>query len=1417
MSTFVNQSGKNLIITCGKLCAPRGDLIIGSSAAANATISSYGSQDCCGLSVGQAYAQYGGWDKQIHVHGSRHSHVQATTGATAIKMGIFAHCNWGGGSIGAVGTNSNHVVSMIVNNTHVGCWTTGCLYHVGSVKTPIVHTTTCAITPVLKLTGENTPVICGPGGHFVISTDSNFSMVGATYSTRCFAFNGSCFKQTCELINSNCVQSPVFCVTNCIRVGSTGTGTIKQNASYPTLELCGHGNEMMIGSGGTNLHINYRCAGGGASSTPVNWYWRCGTSTSFSNHYFALVCSCSCLSAPVVCATTCAKAFRGVFGGADHTCEQNESPIRLANNCTIHQYISSCASSWGSWSQWVRYVGACNTWRIGAYDAACQSGIRLWRLGARNQSAGEINYIVAGPQLQSGTSRVALYCPYARDSVTWNGDGNHYPIGAGGIVCGPTCVRGAYFHSTGMVWGSSCVCSPIVCATSSMKAPVICATTEFQSCRYQHHWRTIAPGGDYDKFYPISFTSRGGQHSEDVLEIAQSNVHSPSGSCGAMYLKLGFNTTGWGHINTHYVVYKYSTGGGNTLVSKVRSIDHSTCRVGVWLRGGVTYYYRSREGTIACNITGGTTACCLSYDNSNNAYDVYVQYTSSVEDNNFNVSHNRLLNHHNNTGSSVMITSSNLQRALCCGCYANTIRLGDTTRIENQCVLTPIVKATSGTFYINLNSGILNVPSVYANCIYNSSSTAVLGFSGGYTVACTCLQSPVLCATTAVRGTEICSTNWLRNTTCANGIYNQSTCAHFYSAGANYWHINGTCTATSGGLVFYKAYNGSHGNLTNRRGYVYWDGTANFGLLSCAGNWGIKFEGDTNTCIHRRTFIGTCVCSPIVCGTSCVSSNGLAISPTVCATTKFQGSCLHIDGGNLNSGNDAAVYITATNNNDWGIVVNKNNGSATDYAFDARMGASAGYAYYARFNNTVKFTVRYDCLCHNTMICSPAIKAASYMNSGKFCSGSTYLCNGCAHVSGKICSTTGFYGDGSNLTGVSGGIDGCSFEGAVGNPSGCNYERTTNVRLGTCALATGKGIHSTGIGNRALEYQNCSWYYGSKSANTAIGADAQRCSMGFINTSVGWMALRGSFTTANNCKCYNVGIGACTGYIGLCGNNSVAVGTAASRYLSDCAVSIGAHSDAGDQSVIIGFYAGANDGAPSSDTAVGHRSLYSLGCGCHRIAIGHCAGYAQGQWNHKEKYTIAIGACALACGSHYHDCFNYNIVIGNPHNSCAAGQCLGSCTTGCMILGDGNINNACICASCLTVSYLSKSSGSFRINHPNPSCSSNRALYHSFVESPNEGDNIYRWQVETSDCTSVITLPNYYRYLNKNDMVWVSPYRHFGSAYGEVTADQCCLVICSNSDGCFNVLLVGTRKDEAATENWKGAERDEEPIYHRYG
>ena len=120
---------------------------------------------------------------------------------------------------------------------------------------------------------------------------------------------------------------------------------------------------------------------------------------------------------------------------------------------------------------------------------------------------------------------------------------------------------------------------------------------------------------------------------------------------------------------------------------------------------------------------------------------------------------------------------------------------------------------------------------------------------------------------------------------------------------------------------------------------------------------------------------------------------------------------------------------------------------------------------------------------------------------------------------------------------------------------------------------------------------------------------------------------------------------------------------------------------------------------------------------------------------------------------------------------------------------------------------LSKQAGSFKISHPDPAKTDTEWLYHSFVESPTAGDNIYRWQVETVNGVATIDLPDYYKHLNENDQVWVSAFKHFGQAYGEVNEAQTTLTITSNQDGKYNVLLIGTRKDEVAVNAWKGIER----------
>ena len=74
--------------------------------------------------------------------------------------------------------------------------------------------------------------------------------------------------------------------------GSGVGAEIGRNHIYDTLELKGYGAEMMIGSQSTDIHINYRtCNSNTSNHTPNRWYWRAGSATSYSDHYFGEVFS----------------------------------------------------------------------------------------------------------------------------------------------------------------------------------------------------------------------------------------------------------------------------------------------------------------------------------------------------------------------------------------------------------------------------------------------------------------------------------------------------------------------------------------------------------------------------------------------------------------------------------------------------------------------------------------------------------------------------------------------------------------------------------------------------------------------------------------------------------------------------------------------------------------------------------------------------------------------------------------------------------------------------------------------------------------------------------------------------------------------------------------------------------------------
>jgi hypothetical protein len=189
-------------------------------------------------------------------------------------------------------------------------------------------------------------------------------------------------------------------------------------------------------------------------------------------------------------------------------------------------------------------------------------------------------------------------------------------------------------------------------------------------------------------------------------------------------------------------------------------------------------------------------------------------------------------------------------------------------------------------------------------------------------------------------------------------------------------------------------------------------------------------------------------------------------------------------------------------------------------------------------------------------------------------------------------------------------------------------------------------------------------------------------------------------------------------------------------------------------------------------------------------------------------------------GGSYNITTDYNGVIGggyfnrvySPDSSIlgGAGNIVVAGYTNVHIIGGaltGNISNYTFVNNLCSAGQVNKAGGSFVINHPDPLKTKTTQLIHSFVESPTAGDNIYRFKVTIIDGIGEIILPDYYKFLNENTQVWISPINGFGIGYGEINEDLTKILITANLDMEYNVLVIGTRKDEHAKKYWKGTER----------
>lgn len=102
-------------------------------------------------------------------------------------------------------------------------------------------------------------------------------------------------------------------------------------------------------------------------------------------------------------------------------------------------------------------------------------------------------------------------------------------------------------------------------------------------------------------------------------------------------------------------------------------------------------------------------------------------------------------------------------------------------------------------------------------------------------------------------------------------------------------------------------------------------------------------------------------------------------------------------------------------------------------------------------------------------------------------------------------------------------------------------------------------------------------------------------------------------------------------------------------------------------------------------------------------------------------------------------------------------------------------------------------------------------MRHSAVESPNAWDTLYRFSITAKIDSEVVELqlPDYFKYLNKNIDVYVSPHLHFGRAFGVVDDDV--LKVTCEVAGDYKALVIGTRNDDHdSVQMWdiKGVERE---------
>ena len=126
----------------------------------------------------------------------------------------------------------------------------------------------------------------------------------------------------------------------------------------------------------------------------------------------------------------------------------------------------------------------------------------------------------------------------------------------------------------------------------------------------------------------------------------------------------------------------------------------------------------------------------------------------------------------------------------------------------------------------------------------------------------------------------------------------------------------------------------------------------------------------------------------------------------------------------------------------------------------------------------------------------------------------------------------------------------------------------------------------------------------------------------------------------------------------------------------------------------------------------------------------------------------------------------------------------------------GNI----LCSGSITARSASSAVKSFDIEHPDPEKQNTYRLRHWCVESDVAGGMVmYRKQVTATKASTItLEMPDWFKHLTKNVIVFCSPDEHFGNAWGKYI-DNNIIEVHTSKGGKYNVLITCDRADLCAT------------------